>query len=323
MLSRPARDSDLDACLAIEPRHLGAELVGPEKALLAWRWLLRSPSFNSGVFTADASANAEILAFGAAAFASPGFVDAELADPRPGINARVVASIAEGHPVVLDEQQLRHGNTHDGLDLVCLVGSYRLDVTHEFAIEILTTMSASFVDVHSGYRNRRLVGEPIGAVEIANYRASGIWRCVMDFGDFAEAATSRWGSDRALFLMTRKEAYASPISNSLQLFQYSEPLLNLREPDQELLKAALSGVTDEELAHCLNVHVGTVKKRWLEIYNRMNDVAPQIFLTNHQCADTQTRGKQKRHHALAYIRQHPEELRPYEIAEPPFSPVTH
>jgi hypothetical protein len=322
MLWRPARDNELCACLAIEPRHIGAELVGHEKALAAWRWLLRSPSFNSAIFPTEAPADGEILAFGAAVFVSSSFVDAELAEPRPGINARVVASIVEGHPVVLDEQQLRHGNTHEGLDIVCLIGAYRQDVTPEVAIELLTAMSSSFIEAHTGYRNRRLLGEPIGAIEIANYRASGVWRCVTDFGDFTETAHSRWGGDRALFVMTRKEAYASPVANALPLFRDSDPLLNLREPDQQLLKAALSGLTDDELASCLNVHVGTVKKRWLEIYNRITEAAPQVFITDRHCADGQTRGKQKRHHALAYIRQHPEELRPYEIKEPP-PPVMH
>jgi hypothetical protein len=78
-----------------------------------------------------------------------------------------------------------------------------------------------------------------------------------------------------------------------------------------LLQAALEELTDDELAQRLNVHVGTIKKRWLEIYNRLSEKLPNLLLKYEAADDSPSRGKQKRHHVLAYVREHPEELRPY------------
>lgn len=313
---RPARDSDLELCMSISPRHLGDELVGHDRALAAWRWLLRCPTVNSAVFEATAPAAGEApLGFGAAIFAKTEFVDAELANPRPGLNARIIASIDAGNPVVLDEMALRHGNAHEGVDVACMAGAYRPDLSPDTAIETLQAMASSFVEAFSGYRNRRLIGEPIGESQIASYAASGIWCCVKSFDDLPDQENARWGHDRALFVMTRKEAYAVPIADTIKLFRDSAPILRLREPDQRLLQAALSGLTDEELAARLRVHVGTIKKRWLEIYRRMSEALPDLRLRVHDAEDGRTRGPQKRHRVLAYIREHPEELRPYEFSD--------
>jgi hypothetical protein len=312
---RPVQDADLRTCLDIEPRHLGHELVGCERALAAWHWLLRSPAFNSAIIEADPPFEGHrTLAFGAAVFVSSAFVDAELENPRPGINARIIASISEGKPVVLDEQQLRNGNAYDGLDIVCLVGAYRPGISQDLAIEVLTTLASSFVEAHSGYRNRRILGEAIGNLEVSHFIAAGVWRRVKSFDDLPETGEVRWGKSRALFVMTRKEAYAVPISNTIHLFQYRRPLLGLRESDQRFLQVAFAGLTDEELAARLNVHVGSVKKHWLDIYDRMIKALPELFSDCLGSGDARTRGKQKRHRVLAYVRDHPEELRPFEYS---------
>lgn len=302
MLWRRMHAADLEACMAIEPRHLGADLVGADEARSAWSWLLRNSAFNSALIEADpASDDGGILGFGASVFTSRDFVDAELANPRPGLNGRVMASIVEGNPVVLNYQQLRRGNTRHGLDVVGLAGSYRRDASLEFSIQIRATLASAFVEAHSGYRIRRVIGEPVGAGEIAGLQGSGVWHCVADFGE------------RALFVMTRDDAYANPISNMIQVFECSDPLLGLREADQRLLQAASTGLTDDELAASLGVHVGTVKKRWLEIYDRIINAFPELFTDCHP-GNGQARGKQKRHLILSYVRQHPEELRPFEQA---------
>jgi hypothetical protein len=303
MLLRAVRDSDLEECLALEPAHLGAELVGVQRAKAAWRRLLHEPAFNAAMIEDDAADGDRVLAFGAAVFVPAAFADAELADPQPGMIARLIAGVVEGQPVVLTAEELRHSNANDGLDLVCLAGVYRSDLNREMAIVILNMLSASFIAAYRGYRNRRILSEAIGETEIINFVASGIWRCVKSFGD------------RARFVMTRKEAFAMPVSNAIDLFRDAHPVLRLREQDQRLLESALNGLTDEELAQALKVHVGTVKKRWLEIYNRMSAASPTILPQYRIVHDDHTRGKQKRHRALAYVREHPEELRPYEYKD--------
>jgi DNA-binding NarL/FixJ family response regulator len=93
------------------------------------------------------------------------------------------------------------------------------------------------------------------------------------------------------------------------LFYHRDPLLQLRDADQELLLAALEGLTDEELCAKLNLSVTAIKKRWISIFERTIYTRPDLFPAVDCQNDGQKRGRQKRHHVLAYVRAHPEELR--------------
>jgi hypothetical protein len=93
------------------------------------------------------------------------------------------------------------------------------------------------------------------------------------------------------------------------MYRYQEPVLRLRPAEQRLLAAALSGQTDTELSVDLGLSVEAIKKRWISIFDRVEQFKPEIL--NQTEADSTGRGPQKRHRVAAYIRTHPEELRPY------------
>lgn len=72
--------------------------------------------------------------------------------------------------------------------------------------------------------------------------------------------------------------------------------------------------TDLELGAALGVSVPTIKKMWASIYRRVADNRPEIIAENaHPPVEAQSRGKEKRRRLLAYLREHPEELRPYSL----------
>jgi hypothetical protein len=78
-----------------------------------------------------------------------------------------------------------------------------------------------------------------------------------------------------------------------------------------LLSCALSGATDEQLAGTLGTSLATVKKMWVSIYNRVEDRLPALIPDRLQTdASAGSRGREKRRGLLAYLREHPEELRP-------------
>jgi len=97
------------------------------------------------------------------------------------------------------------------------------------------------------------------------------------------------------------------------LFHYREPVLRLREADQRLLLAALGGLTDEELSRKLRLTLPAVKKRWISLFERTVHARPDLFPEVDHREDGAKRSRQKRHHVLAYMRSHPEELRPFEL----------
>ena len=77
----------------------------------------------------------------------------------------------------------------------------------------------------------------------------------------------------------------------------------------ELLEVALRGSTDEETCQVLGMKLSAIKKRWAALFHHIAKIKPEL-LPGTDDGDRQTRGPQKRHRLLAYLREHPEELRP-------------
>lgn len=302
MLWRPVRDIDLEACLDIEPRHIGAELVGRQKALAAWRWMLNSPSFDGAVFEVEIPGfGRRIVGFGSSTFVASWFANDEVDNPRPGLNARIVASIVNQQPVLLDYQQLRDANTYGQLQVALLTSVWEPDLSEVEFGEGLALMPSVFVRHYIGYRVFRILYEAIGNIEMNIHSSTTVYRFVRKYSE-----------DRALACITRESAFSLTGSTISPLFVDRSPVLCLTEADQRFLRAAVDGLTDEELARFLNLHISSVKKRWARIFTHVSAVRPEIFGEQRDGTNDQTRGRQKRHHVLAFVREHPEELRPFD-----------
>jgi hypothetical protein len=312
MTWREFREIDLLALCEMHPAHLGDEGVGRESAIAIWKSLLSHCSFHGVAVECDPPiVGQRIVGIGAAVFVSAEFATAEVSDPRPGLNGRIIASIAAGKPVLLSKSQLRIANATSGIDVVVLCGTWRDGIlsTREVS-EVQMLLAASFVDHQAGYRVSRFLNETIGTFEIEFTRSTGVWRMVQQFLD----------GERALFAMDRVDGFAVPGSLGNLLFHYREPVLGLRETDQELLKAALAGATDSELAVKLHMSLPAIKKRWSSLFDHIADarivMIPEGADYGTDRGGALVRGKQKRHYVIAYVRSHPEELRPYESRSP-------
>jgi hypothetical protein len=97
------------------------------------------------------------------------------------------------------------------------------------------------------------------------------------------------------------------------LFNYRPPRCGFTRSEQQLLHSALSGATDEELSKTLRVSVPTIKKAWLSIYGRAAAALPELIVDHSPVEPSAHRGKEKRRRLLAYLREHPEELRPVSV----------
>jgi hypothetical protein len=306
MIWRGACEEDLPTCLEIAPRHAGFELIGPERGLNAWNALSRSCSFQSGVVEADPPiAGPRLLGFGASVFVQRTFADDELSNPRPGLNARIIASIDRasidrGRPAPLNDAELRSSNTDASLDLVILIRHWRADVLrNEGLAEAKALLGMAYLRIHAGFRLDRIITENLDEQEEENTHSTGLWKTVGQFGP-----------GRSLSLLTREQALRIPGGISALLFQYTKPVLGLLDSEQELLIAALAGLTDEELADKLGIRLPAVKKRWRSIFERIGE-REDLFPHSGEAPDDGSRGRQKRHNILAYVREHPEELRPF------------
>jgi hypothetical protein len=298
---RPFVAGDLGEGLAMCPECVGDELVGRDRALFAWRQLTATRSFAGAVVETDASlAGFRLVGMGAAVFVSHAFADHEIAEPQPGLNGRIIASIDAGRPVVLTDSELRSANAGGGLDLVILCAAWRKGLLDQERLsETESLLAGAFFHLFAGWRFRRMIREGANRETIAHIESQRIFGLKTCFE-----------RDRALFVSTREHALSVPGSVAAILFGYRRPVLGLGKYDQELLEVAMRGLTDEELSRTLHLKLPTVKKRWAAVFNRVALAHPGLLPGAIRQRDPRARGPQKRHLLLEYLRHHPEELRP-------------
>jgi hypothetical protein len=239
-----------------------------------------------------------IVGFGAAVFVRAEFAEAELADPRPYINARVIENVHAGRPVLLTAGEIARANAGNGLDMVNLCGSLLESILNpEERGQVQTLLAVSLAQLLAGYRLNRIFGQATDS-EMGAMLGSNLVREVASFPELKLAS----------YVATQQIALAQPFSIQVTIFNNREPLLRLSGADQELLWAALEGQTDAELVVSLRLTMPAVKARWRSIFARFARLKPEVAPEFH---GEGSRGPQKRHRVLAYLREHPEELRPF------------
>lgn len=301
---RPATWNDIEPWLSIQPKYRGDALVGVQAALEAWKHVIRGRFFYSTVLESSSLPQSHrMVGFGTSVLVSSEFADAELANPCPDINSRVMASIHSGRSVLATPHDVARANSGDGVNVLILGSTWRHEILSPPDLQETQNLQVSgFVEVHAGYRLRRILHEPVGEPEKSFARASLEFRLVAEFPEVG----------RELFLMTRESVQGLPGSLGNVLFSFREPALRLRDSDQQLLMAALRGATDQELASELGFTLSAVKARWRSTIARVEETMPDLV---RDVEHREGRGAQKRHRVLAYVRSHPEELRPFDWAK--------
>ena len=295
---RRVRGTEVLQCLSIAPKEMGAGLVGKEKALQIWRELADHPSFFAAAVEADPPFGPHrLVAFGAACFVRPQFTDENTRTPRPGVNDRFIASCASPNPGVLRGDELARHNAGAGVDVLQLYGNVVETLPEPQLLEAQMALGAAFYGLVRGYRLRTVFTEIFA--DLGKRYARTLGSTIVEFPE----------TDSILSYGSREIAQSNPGSAAALLLQYSEPVLRLRETDQELLLAALDGATDEELGPVLGLSFSTVKARWRSLLARIEHAKPEWSAPDGNGA---ARGPQRRHRVLAYCREHPEELRPYD-----------
>lgn len=301
MYWRPISESDLAECLEIQPACLGDGIVGRSTALRVWKSLLDNPSFHANVIESERPfGRHKIVACGMGVFVTSAFADREIRNPRPGLNSRIIAGIASGDSMVLNRAQIAAGNAGEGIDFVNMYGTWRDRIMNADQLaEVQALLGSSFVEHFAGYRFNRVLKEAVGHSQIALARATGTYRLVAEFQE----------SESVLVVASRESVLTAPYSVAAAMYRYQPPVLRLRPAEQKLLAAALSGKTDAELSVDLGLSIEAIKRRWMSIFARVDEFKPEILSRGEP--DNEGRGPQKRHRVVAYVRTHPEELRPF------------
>jgi hypothetical protein len=240
--------------------------------------------------------------------------------PHFWVGPELTRRIVRGQSPVLTSKQLREANSRDGLNLVCWEACIRPE--YDANGEIPRYIMEVFIQTHRGYSLKEVISPQCDTPDYLNFmlRTGGyLW------DPLTGAYTSDLREDHGEIV---RRPHVGGITRDLErnqraawagswvgaLFDYQPPRLWFSRNEQRLLTYALPGATDEQLAEMLGSSLPTVKKTWVSIYHRVEDFLPGLISETSQADTVGGRGREKRRRLLAYLREHPEELRPVSAA---------
>ena len=267
------------------------------------------------VYDSEAS-RASIYFFCVSAIVRDDFLAEMKRPPHFWVGPELTRRIMAGESPLLTDKQLREANSRDGLNMVGWEACVRPEYESDGSVQRYNM--AAFIQEHRGYRWKETVSSQCAAPDHLEFvlRTGGyLW------DPLRHSYTSTLRSDPSTIvskphilgttreLERKRDKWEGSWVGAL--FDYHPPLLGLTRSEQRLLACALPGLTDQELAGMLGASLPVVKKMWVSIYRRVEeclpDLIPDLLTLDIPAAG---RGKEKRRHLLAYLRDHPEELRP-------------
>jgi hypothetical protein len=312
---RRMRTSDVDQCVSYIARH---PLLGPRYGSAigdlstAWRQLLGSESF-LGLVCEDLVPVRRIIGCYVCAFITDQFAEEITTPPLFWVGASLVNRVMGGNSPLLTDAQVRDDNSVGGLNLLIWPSAPAAEV--ENRIDVRQMSQTTFFNAYRGYLLKRLNAQAASPMEITMALNSGGW-CLQGTDGQAIASlpepAETFIRKPHMLQVTREMALRQMGTWVSHFFYYQRPQFGLARGEQRLLAAALHGGTDAELADDLQVSLSAIKKTWSSIYRR---VAPHEELL-HFGPDSGIegdRGREKKHKIIAYIREHPEELRPVSL----------
>ncbi len=302
---RAVTPADLQDCLTLQPKRMGAERIGAKRALRAWRTILdHDDACIASLIEKITADSRQIVGFGLAVFVTSSFADANLADPQPGINARIVESIDAGKSVIPTYRYLQTANAAATLDHVVMYSTEKPGSLNASELGLVRNQLARvYLESFVGYRLRRMLHEIVDEYEFEKMKGYRGLRIIKRL-----SGPPPWTGERALCEATAESFSEDPASMAARPFiDRATPILDFSPSQKRLLLAALRGAENAALALCLCRTPAAIKRTWSGIFEKCVRHHPSLI----SLTEGTSRGQQKRHKVMAYIREHPEELRPF------------
>jgi hypothetical protein len=317
---RPMRPTDFCEAAEIIAEH---PVVGPRyegtiaDLTTAWRRVLPSETAYGFVLHAEEGDDTPICGLNVSVIVNDDFVQELKTPPHFWIGPELTKRIMRGDSPLLTEKQLRNANSRGGLNLMIWESFAR----HKFDSnpELHRCGMDAFVRTNLGYLWKEAISsqaETAGRLHFLMKTGGLFWdgavgSYVDSLNDDAEEIVRK----PHVVGVRRKDLFGQSWRSAGawvgRIFDYHPPLLGFNRSEQRVLTMALTGATDEQLSSALGVSVPVIKKTWVSIYHRVADGLPDLVHDAMQSdAWVAQRGREKRRELLAYLREHPEELRP-------------
>jgi hypothetical protein len=307
---RLTADNVQEAAPVLRGRLTAVSSLSAVQVITACRRLLSAMSM-MGILVdaADREGRDHVVAVGGAVFVSKRFVDEERATPRPGLADRIFASALNGEPAALPLRDIAAAAHSDGVCIAVALHDRTEDLPEEVELEIRHHLSASFVNDFRGYRILEIISELIGERD-RMWAESGGFRVRSDYADWYRLHNAPLPR-RAQVGISRDEGVASQGTLLSLMFHHTPPRFAFSSAQRRLLREAMQHKTDAEIAVALEVSLSAVKKTWAALFERASEIVDRSAAEDTDVpASRLVRGIQKRHRLLAYLIDHPQELRP-------------
>nr|WP_316641026.1 hypothetical protein [uncultured Roseateles sp.] len=309
---RPTAAQDLDECFELMPAWLGLDAALSAALRRLWIGLVDQPSVLTGVMEDTALPPGQrIQAWGVTMALPPEQVQALALDQHPlaHVTRRIYASLLDGSFVPMSDREIGLLNARGELVLMIMHFSQRQnDLSDPYVSSVIAIANDTFRAFHDGYQLRAFFYETSAEVEpIA--AASGF--LARRYADQSALQALPPAVRPSLMGLTRDEARTRlPGVPARNTFEHQPPMFRFSASQRRLLWLSLFDDSDESLMQALDVSTHGLKKLWRGIYERIENVAPEFF--GEAAGDNEgKRGPEKRRQVLAYVRQRPEELRPW------------
>jgi hypothetical protein len=315
ILCRPLRCQDVASCVEIVARH---PFVGPRYAgalpelRTVWTSLLDRDAFRAYVYEDAQESPSRLVGVGCSAIITDEFLHEAKTPPFFWIGAELTRRVSRGDSPLLSDKDVRDRNSHGGLCLAVWEGA--TDVRDMNRVDVLNAFLGTFIELHRGLQLKEIVGQGSTPDTLAAVTRAGYLFVSRSDGRYTE--TNDAPPDELIFEphvlgLTRELAPGRAGTWASRLFVFEAARFGFRPGEQRQLLAALRGGTDEDIAGQLGISRSAVKKRWHSIYGRVSSRAPDLIPGAAEDAETRSeRGKAKKQRLIAYLRDHPEELRP-------------
>ena len=312
---RPLTRRDLAECITmLLPPWLGLSEARRAALPALWERLVDEPSMITGcIEDLTQPPGQRIQAWGVSMILPRSIVDGfSLAGrPEPYISRRIYEALVDGRFAPMTDREIGEDNARGELTILILHFSLRdhaPDVIDPNFHRLMVMANDTFRTFHDGY-NLQAIYYEAGGVNDLVAAAAGFER--LEYSDDAVLTSLPIERRLAFYGLTRARAATMlPGTSARNAFEHQPPLFNFSASQRRLLWLALFDDSDEALMEPLDVSVHGLKKLWRGIYDRIQDRMPEFFGTDAE-GDEGRRGPEKRRQVLAYVRQRPEELRPW------------
>ena len=279
-----------------------------------WRVLLENPTTLSMVVEDNARPKDQrLLGCAQLVFVTERFVHWAKNAPSPGGNVQATQPLPDGSWPLLTVEEIGAANAGVGLNaLFTRWARANALLTREEQMEVGRYMHDSFILLTRGYQFREILIDVIGKPAREIGKRAGF----LDqnrYEDHFQVCPMPPAQRPFLMGLTRQDAFAMEGCVMSHYFTHSLPRFGFSSWEQDILILCqqLPNATNQTLAASLRVSLSSVKNGWASIYSHVQDVAPDLLPSTD---DDNTRGPEKRRALLQYLRDHPEELRPYRLS---------